>query len=216
MAKEKAVGKNSLFEEAKKIDTTSLRKEQITAAAYKIVSDKGYYKFTIQDIAKEAGLSAGLIPYYFKNKQGLLLELFRETQKRVRENLIRELDKTEDPLEKLRIFIDESFLLFEREKNYFYLLFEFWTQIKRDERIRKRVQRLYQSYRVELAAIIEQGIEKGVFIGMDVQYMTTLCVSIVQHTIIQHLIDDKAFDFKDYSKRIKRFILELIVKDGYL
>ena len=43
-------------------------------------------------------------------------------------------------------------------------------------------------------------------------YPATLCVSMVQHTIIQHLIDEKAFDFDDYARRIKAFIMEIILR----
>ena len=54
------------------------RRTQLTAAAYNVVSKKGYYNFTIKDIADEAGMSAGLVHYYFKNKQDLLLNLLRQ------------------------------------------------------------------------------------------------------------------------------------------
>ncbi len=192
---------------------TQIRRDQITAAAYKVVSQKGYYDFTIMDIARETGLSTGLVLYYFKNKQSLLLDVFRETQKNVRDNLLRQLEKSDDPLGKLEIFIDESFLLFENEKDYFYLLFEFWTQLKRHKGIRQMIQKLYQGYRNELSIILEAGVEKGLFKEMDVQYAATFCVSLVQHTIIQHLIDDKAFDFKAYAARIKRCIIDMVLKN---
>ncbi|MDD2301982.1 MAG: TetR family transcriptional regulator [Eubacteriales bacterium] len=197
-----------------------IRREQLTAAAYKVVSKKGYNNFTIADIAHEAGLSVGLVHYYFKNKQELLLHVFKETQKNVRRNLAAELEKASDPRGKLEIFIDQSFLLFQREKDYFFLLFEFWTEINRNNTIKKMVRRLYQAYREELSVILKKGIEEKIFAEMDIQYTTTLCVSIVQHTIIQHLIDDTAFDFNEYAGRMKTFIMETILRrahamDGY-
>ncbi|MDD5234154.1 MAG: TetR/AcrR family transcriptional regulator [Syntrophales bacterium] len=190
-----------------------IRRDQITAATYKVVSRKGYYDFTIMDVARETGLSTGLILYYFKNKQNLLLNLFRETQRNVRDNLLRQLEKAEDPLGKLEIFIDQSFLLFENEKDYFYLLFEFWTQLKRNKDIRRMVQKLYQAYRDELSFILKTGMERGIFRDMDVQYSALICVSLVQHTIIQHLIDDRAFDFKAYSAKIRQCIFDMVLKD---
>jgi AcrR family transcriptional regulator len=193
---------------------TGIRRDQITSATYRAVSRKGYYEVTVKDIARETGLSAGLILYYFKSKQDLLLNVFRETQGNVRDNLRRRLEKAEDPLGKLEIFIDESFLLFEREKDYFYLLFEFWTQLKRNKSIRQVVQKLYQAYRDELSVILEMGMKQDVFRDMDIQYTATLCVSMVQHTIIQHLIDDKAFDFQTYAARIKQCIMSLVLKDA--
>lgn len=193
---------------------TGIRRDQITSATYRAVSRKGYYEVTVKDIARETGLSAGLILYYFKNKQDLLLNVFRETQGNVRENLRKQLEKTDDPLEKLEIFIDESFLLFEREKDYFYLLFEFWTQLKRNKSIRQVVRKLYQAYRDELSVILEAGMKQNVFREMDIPYTATLCVSMVQHTIIQHLIDEAAFDFQTYASRIKQCIMSLVLKDA--
>ena len=63
--------------------------------------------------------------------------------------------------------------------------------------------------------IPKAGTEQGVFKDMDVQYTTTLCVSIVQHTMIQHLIDDRAFDFKAYAARIKQFIIEMVLLEPH-
>lgn len=194
---------------------TQIRRDQITTATYKVVSQKGYYDFTILDVARETGLSTGLILYYFKNKQSLLINVFRETQRRVRDHLRQELEKAQDPLSRLKIFIDQSFLLFENEKDYFYLLFEFWTQLKRHKGIRQMIQKLYQAYRDELSVILKAGMEKDVFKDMDVQYTTTVCVSLVQHTIIQHLIDNRAFDFQSYAARIRQCILDMVLKDPH-
>jgi TetR/AcrR family transcriptional regulator, fatty acid metabolism regulator protein len=213
-------GQKAMIVNGKKIKNnkkvlTQIRRDQITAVAYKVVSQKGYYDFTIMDIAREAGLSTGLILYYFENKQNLLLNVFRETQRNVRDNLQQQLEKAEDPLGKLEIFIDQSFLLFEKEKDYFYLLFEFWTQLKRNKNIRQMIQKLYQGYRNELSIILKAGMERDVFKDMDVQYTTTICVSMVQHTIIQHLIDDRAFDFQTYAARIKQCIIDMVLKDPH-
>jgi len=55
-------------------DLLNIRRAQLTAAAYKVVAQKGYNDFTIKDIALEAGLSTGLVHYYFKNKEDLLVQ----------------------------------------------------------------------------------------------------------------------------------------------
>lgn len=70
-------------------DLADLRKAQLTRAAFNVVSERGYYNFTMMDIANEAGVSSGLVHYYFKNKQGLLLNLLREMQENVRKNSTR-------------------------------------------------------------------------------------------------------------------------------
>jgi len=58
------------------------RRGQIVRAAVKLFSGEGYYTTTIQQIAKEAGVSTGLIYQYFRDKDDILflsLKLVLET-----------------------------------------------------------------------------------------------------------------------------------------
>lgn len=61
------------------------RRGQIVRAAVKLFSEEGYYTTTIQQIAKEAGVSTGLIYQYFRDKDDVLfltLKLVMETFER--------------------------------------------------------------------------------------------------------------------------------------
>lgn len=61
-------------------DTSNVeRRQQILDAALKVFSTKGFDKATNKDIAQAAGgISPGLIYWYFKDKEDLLLSLVRE------------------------------------------------------------------------------------------------------------------------------------------
>jgi len=48
------------------------RREQIIDAAMRVFAQKGYSKATNKDIAREAGITTGLIYYYFDSKEVLL------------------------------------------------------------------------------------------------------------------------------------------------
>lgn len=191
-------------------DIGSMRRLQLTRAAYRVVSRKGYYNFTLKDIAREAGLSAGLVHYYFKNKQDLLLNLLKEINSNMKAYLNRELMKLTDPLDRLTAFMDQAFGLVEKEKEYFHVLIDFWTQVNRNSRMRQANIRLFQSYRDECAALLSEGMESGVFTKMDVKYTATVIISLIQGTIIQYVLDNGAFDYNDYAMRIKRQILGMI------
>lgn len=61
------------------------RRTQILRAAIKLFSQKGFYRTTILDIAKQAGISSGLIYQYFREKEDVLylaLMLVLETYER--------------------------------------------------------------------------------------------------------------------------------------
>jgi len=61
---------------------SELRREQILEQAVRIVSQRGYYGFGIQELAKECGLTNGGLLYYFGTKEGLLIALLQDRDRR--------------------------------------------------------------------------------------------------------------------------------------
>lgn len=193
-------------------DIINLRRSQLTRAAYNVVSKKGYYNFTIKDISKESGLSTGLVHYYFKNKQDLMLNLIREMNKNLKKYLNNGLSRSEDPVEKLKIYVTQAFELVMNEKNYFFVFIDFLSQVNRSERMRKANIRLIESYREECSRILREGVDKGVFREIDIQYVTTIIISLIQGMIIQYVIDNNAFEYSEYTKKVIDQILDMVLK----
>lgn len=193
-------------------DISNLRRGQLTRAAYKVVGQKGYYEFTVRDIAKEAGLSTGLVHYYFKNKEDLLLNLLKEINRNMTIILNRNISTSEDPQERLNIFMRQAFDLVKNEKDYFYIVIDFWTQVNKNERMKRANIKLFKSYRDEISKILKEGVDKGVFTKMDVDYTAAVIISIIQGLIIQYVIDNNAFNYEDYTKKIMKHINDLVSK----
>lgn len=51
------------------------KKQQIVEAATKLLAEKGYEKASVKDIARESGITPGLVHYYFQNKEEILSEV---------------------------------------------------------------------------------------------------------------------------------------------
>lgn len=196
--------------EKTKNDISNIRRAQLIRAAYKVVGQKGYYDFTIRDIALEAGLSTGLVHYYFKNKEDLLLNLLKEINKNITNVLGKNISKVEDPREKLNIFMTQAFDLMKNEKDYFYIVIDFWSQVNKNERMKRANIKLFKSYRDEVTAILKEGVEKGVFVEMDVVYTAAVIISIIQGLIIQCVIDNNAIPYEDYTKKVMNHIKALV------
>lgn len=58
------------------------RREQIIIAATKIISDKGYWGFSVRQVAEACGLTEPAVIYHFKNKVGLFIAVLehRDTE----------------------------------------------------------------------------------------------------------------------------------------
>ncbi|RPJ62773.1 MAG: TetR family transcriptional regulator [Dehalococcoidia bacterium] len=189
-----------------------IRKRQITTAAYEIIAEKGYYNFTMMDIAKRAGVSSGLIHHYFKDKENMLVTLLREMQQSVRINTEKAIEDVSGPKEKLEVFMDSAFALVETQREYIHVTYDFLTQIKFNERMQRIMSKLYRGYRQTMVEILRDGKAKGVFKDVDEHYTASLFVSIMLGIELQYVIDNTAFFYRDYTYKIKAYIFDLVVK----
>jgi len=196
-----------------KSEIINIRRSQLTKAAYKVLSKKGYHNFTVRDIAKEADLSTGLVHYYFKDKQELLVTVLKEINVNLLKFLNKNFENLDDPVEKLKIFMEHAFEL-ANDEDYFSVIFDFWTLANHNERMGKANKKLFKSYRDECRKIILEGIEKGVFDQeIDVEYTVAIIISVIQGMVIQYVNDPDAFDYSAFTKKVTDQIFALLIKD---
>jgi TetR/AcrR family transcriptional repressor of bet genes len=90
---------------------TEQRREQITSGLLASIAEHGYDKATIQSIARNAGLSPGLIHYHFKCKEEILLDLVRSLGEAARERFLSMAEEARTPQERLTAYIDARLAL---------------------------------------------------------------------------------------------------------
>ena len=78
------------------------RREQIVRAAVKLFSEQGYFVTTIQQIAREAGISVGLVYQYFREKDDVLFLSLQNVLETYEREIPQALEGLEQPLERLR------------------------------------------------------------------------------------------------------------------
>lgn len=77
------------------------RRGQIVRAAVKLFSEEGYYTTTIQQIAKQAGVSTGLIYQYFRDKDDILYLSLKLVLDTYEHEIPPQLEGVEHPVERL-------------------------------------------------------------------------------------------------------------------
>jgi len=77
------------------------RRQQIVSAATKLFSEQGYYSTTIQHIAREAGISVGLIYQYFRDKDDVLFLTLKLVLETYENEIPAALEGVDHPLERL-------------------------------------------------------------------------------------------------------------------
>jgi TetR/AcrR family transcriptional repressor of bet genes len=72
----------------------------------KVIAGRGYERATIQEIAKQAGLAAGLIHYHFSDKREILIALAKHLSDYVYRRYLEFAEDASTPEERLRAYLD--------------------------------------------------------------------------------------------------------------
>jgi AcrR family transcriptional regulator len=164
------------------------RREQIVWALYECLAERGQEKVTIKEIAAQAGLSSGVIHYYFKSKDdiiaGLAEAIVEKYSRMIDERTAAELSTEEKVAIAIDFIVDE--LIFNRPLNLvFYNLVQMTFERKRLQSV---VKILMQEYRERLARVFE-----AAGAGKAGNGLGAALVAVTEGFSLQCLVDPKAF-----------------------
>ena len=87
-------------------------RSKLLAGAAELFTRKGYAATTVREIVASAGVTKPVLYYYFRNKEGIYLELMRETFTKADGLLASALEERGTATSKLMRFFDQAFSLF--------------------------------------------------------------------------------------------------------
>jgi AcrR family transcriptional regulator len=170
------------------------RHQEILNAAAKVITERGLAETRISDIADQAGVSPGLILYYFESKDRLLSDALSYTNDRFYLETSRELRRIPGARSQLDRFIQLSVpgLLpeFERLEEWA-LWIEIWVRALRDPEMAKDREVLDRRWRAQIADIVHRGQQSGEFPATDAPEDLALRLgALIDGLAIQVLMND--------------------------
>jgi AcrR family transcriptional regulator len=160
------------------------RRAQIVAAAVEVFAERGYYQTTVQDVARRAGVSAGLIYQYVADKDDLLLRALATVLDLYRQEIPRALRGLADPLERWRTAARAYCQVVDRHRESCVLAYRSTKSLRRDRR------RVIKEAEVETNALIEgcvrDCIRDGLFRPVDVELATYQVVMFAHAWALKH------------------------------
>lgn len=195
-----------------KADVAAERKDQIVRATVECITKHGYHNFSMQDVARTAGVSKGIIHYYFLNKDELMMSVLDKVAGDIEAVLASEMQSLTDPKRKLEVFIDVCFDIVRNTKEYYQVNMDFWTQINQKEEVRKVIARHYSKFRESAQIVIKEGVANGAFRQVDPREYASYVVAVIDGLSLQWLFDPNVFDYDQVTKKAGKLLLEGLVK----
>jgi AcrR family transcriptional regulator len=147
---------------AKPRELSGDKAQRIVDAMRESVAKRGAAGSTFEHVAREAGVSRGLLHYYFGTKEKLLVEVVRRDAELRVTRLDEPLAKAETVDDVIEVLVASLTDMIENEPGFFLLLYELFSAGRRNPEIRHEVGQLFERTRSHVAEVLEAKDREGV------------------------------------------------------
>jgi AcrR family transcriptional regulator len=194
---------------SRRADLTDARRKEILAATSKTIAVRGLCETRIADIAAEIGSSPALILYYFPSKAALLTEALVYQDEVFQEEIKGDLERAGTASSKLAILIEASCPTPPRadgEPDGWLLWPAAWEMSLHDSSLAAARARVDERWRVQIASIVEEGIDAGEFAEVDVWDFAVQLAALLDGLAIEVMLRDPRVDASKMSKLAFDFV----------
>ena len=148
--------------------TRELRRQQLIDATVKCISKKGIGGTTLADVAREAGLSQGIVNLHFESKDNLLAETLRFLAEEYDEHFMRTLGKAPDhPAARLQAIMEMDLMPAVCDRHKLAVWFAFWGEVQAVPTYQKICAARDEKYDEIMIGLTDAVIEEGGYEGID-------------------------------------------------
>lgn len=186
------------------------RREQILLATCAVISEAGMHELRLADVARRAGVSSGMVHYYFDSKRALLAAAFEFNFTRSVARRRALLESEQAPLDLLTQLV-ESYLPGDGETLTAWRVWaELWAEAMRDQEFQAVNERVYDEWRQLVVEIILRAQAGGSVREGDPVELANMLIAMIDGLAIQVLAHSGQLTGARMRGTLRAFI------DGYL
>mgnify|MGYP001297349985 FL=1 len=180
--------------------------QQIIEAAVKVIAKNGYHGSQVSKIAKEAGVADGTIYLYFKNKEDVLVSVFKEKMGQFIEQIAKATAAQPDAEQKLKVLIDMHFSQLEQNPDMAIV-----TQLElrqSDLSLRMQINNVLKAYLNVIDQVIAEGIEEKRFRDdINPTLIRQMIFGTLDEVVTSWVMNDRKYDLTSQAEAVHDFLI---------
>ena len=185
------------------------RRGQIVEAATRLLERHGYHGMAMQALAKEAGVSVGLIYQYVPHKDDVLLLVIVDIIDAYRRELPPAIAAHDDPVEQLAAAFDAYCRVIDGRRAATVLAYRETATLAEEGRSHLKTLEVETTRLV--AEVIERGIESGVFVDADADLVAFDLVILAHAWALKHWYLQPRLTLEAYVARQLALVLRSLL-----
>ncbi len=182
---------------------------QILTAATKLLSQQGFQKMLITDLAKEAGVSVGTIYQYVNTKEDILLLVVNDIIESYRREVPAAMEDVEDPVERLAAGFRAYCMVVDAHRTAALLAYQETKSISKEGR--ERLMQLEVETNSYFSGCIEDGMKSGKFATVEPAAVSATLTMLAHMWALKHWYLNSLFDVTSYVDSQLSFIVRSLV-----
>ena len=191
------------------------KKDLITASALRVMTQKGYYGSTMDDIVLDSKMSKGAIYHYYKSKKEVYLGVIESLETKYTQ-VFAEVNTEENNKRKLKKLFTIVGSQLDKDPTFFKSFSTFWSISRHDADFRRAIQKMYNRFQKFIELIIIEGIENKEFKSiLDPKISALSLILNIEGVFWFTLFESKDLDAEKYIDQVSDYILNAYtLKEG--
>lgn len=185
--------------------------QQIIQAALEVIAENGYHASQVSKIAKKANVADGTIYLYFKNKEDILISVFRERMGQFIHKIKNAIEDKETASEKLLTLIQMHYAQL-TESPYLAKVTQLELRQSKPE-LRREINKVLKSYLDVIDSIIEHGIkENEIRDDIHPRLMRQMIFGTIDETVTTWVMKNERYNLLDQVEDVHSLLLNGLTK----
>ena len=181
--------------------TETARRAQILACAIEAISESGYGRASLAEIARRAGVSKGVVSYYFTSKDELLAQVVIDVYRRAGAAIAARTDAETDPSAVLTAYVEANLAFLGRHPADLRAVTEIVMNLRAPDGAPRFAPSGADPVLAHLERLLRDGQETGVFRDFDAHALAILVRGAID-TASGRLVTDPDFDLGTYTREL--------------
>jgi len=191
-----------------------LRRQQLIDATIAVISRKGYTGTRLADVAAKAKVSYGVVSFYFKSKDALLLATLQslaDEYARVWREAVRQAGPS--PADKLKAIVAADFAPDIANEKKIAVWYAFWAEARTRPSYRKLCAQLYNDYYWQVREFVQALIDQGGYDHLDAHSVTLALNAMVDGMWLDMQIQPREFNRDEAIRAIGLFLNQFFPRE---
>jgi len=193
--------------------TQNDRAEELARVALDLFAERNFASVTIKDIARESGVNAALIYYYFESKEDLFRAVIEHAVDQAFENVRMLRERHQSPLDIIDDWLNNHVQLFEPIHKLVKISLDYSGAQTRVPSIDRSIRQFYDEEARMLSNCIRQGVAEGMFSPVDPEELALFISTYLDGLMVRSVILPDV-DLNQYINYLRQHIWGMLGVTG--